>query len=65
MPWLVQYGPRSLNFINKKQDEVKINQENQLLRDKIEKARSSVCRGELAKHQEMVSERIRYTIKHS
>ena len=55
IPWLVQYGPRSLNFVSKKNENKKIMQENMLLKDKIEKAKSSVRRDELLRHQEMVS----------
>ena len=55
MPWLVQYGPRSLSFIKKKSDVRKIVHENLILKDKIEKAKSSVRIDELLRHQEMVT----------
>ena len=55
MPWLVQHGPRSLNFVSKKSETKKILHENLLLKEKIEKARSSVRREDILMHQEKVS----------
>ena len=39
---LQQFGPRSLNFVNKKEELKKINQENEFLKLKIINAKSSV-----------------------
>jgi hypothetical protein len=50
MPWLVQYGPRSLNFVSKKNENKKIYHENMILKDKIEKAKSSVRRDDILRH---------------
>ncbi|TNV85586.1 hypothetical protein FGO68_gene15586 [Halteria grandinella] len=65
MPWLIQYGPRSLNFINKKQEGIRVMQENQMLKDKIEKARSSVGRDEIARHQDKLDIHKRILMEHS
>lgn len=54
MPRLVQYGPRSLNFVNKKAEGRRVVQENLMLKDRIDHAQSSVRKEELAKHQEKV-----------
>lgn len=42
MPVLQQFGPKSLNFVNKKEELKKINQENEILKLKIINAKSSV-----------------------
>ena len=47
---LLQFGPKSLNFVNKKQAIKKIMQENQLLKDKIVNAKSYVTREDLIHH---------------
>jgi|LauGreDrversion4_2_1035121.scaffolds.fasta_scaffold202387_1 hypothetical protein len=52
MPWLVQHGPKSLNFILKKHENMKITQENLKLKDRIDKVKSSVRKEEMLRHQE-------------
>lgn len=54
IPWLVQYGPRSLNFVRKKTEGRKIMQENLLLKERIERAKSSVRIDEMLRHQEKI-----------
>lgn len=50
MPMLQQYGPKSLNFVSKKQAIKKIMHENSLLKYKIAQAKSSVTRDDLMTH---------------
>lgn len=47
----MQHGPRSLNFVKKKNENRKIMHENMMLMDKIDKMRpSAVRREEINKH---------------
>ncbi|CDW82541.1 UNKNOWN [Stylonychia lemnae] len=48
---VVEYGPKSLNFLNKKQEIRKIVQENEMLKNKIASAKSFVSRTEIIQHQ--------------
>ena len=49
---MVQHGPKSLNFVQKKNENNKIMQENLKLKDRIDKAKSSVRREDMLRHQE-------------